>query len=192
MNASIPAALLMLLLAGGWWFGRRRSRPFLRSTDTTAVADLNRAQIERLQALAPDPAPEPSADPLEMVAVPVVVQAFPVASEAIWPALPLDARDRGRCLRLLQAWMTGSREQRLQALALACQSTRRDVLPLLRLGLRDPDPAVMAAAAAGIARFRGRSSASQPTPQAGHTSNTRLDQPAGTAMSRPRSVCRTR
>ena len=192
MNASIPAALLMLLLAGGWWFGRRRSRPFLRSTDTTAVVDLNRAQIERLQALAPAPAAEPAAGPRERATVPEVAAALPVASEEAFLALPLDAGDRGRCLRLLQAWMTGSRQQRLQALAIACQSTRRDVLPLLRLGLRDPDPAVMAAAAAGIARFRGRSSASLPTPQAGDTSNRRQAQLAGAAMLRPRSVWRTR
>ncbi len=192
MNASIPAALLMLLLAGGWWFGRRRSRPFLRSTDTTAVADLNRAQIERLQALAPAPAAEPGSLPQQLATVPEVAAALPVAFEETCRALPLDAGERGRCLRLLQGWMTGSREQRLQALAIACQSTRRDVLPLLRLGLRDPDPAVMAAAAAGIARFRGRSTASQPTPQTGETRNRRLAQPAGAAMSRPRSVCRTR
>ena len=192
MNASIPAALLMLLLAGGWWFGRRRSRPFLRSTDTTAVADLNRAQIERLQALAPAPAAETGAGPRQLATGPEAAAALPVASEPNCLALPLTAGERGRCLRLLQAWMSGSREQRLQALAIACQSTRRDVLPLLRLGLRDPDPVVMAAAAAGMARFRGRSTASQPTPQTADMRNRRLAQPGGAAMVRPRSVCRTR
>ena len=89
--------------------------------------------------------------------------------------------------------MRGSREQRLQALDIARQSERREALPLLRLGLRDPDPAVMAAAAAAMVRFRGRSAADglQQRP-ARPVDAARLLQAEAAAASRPRSVLRTR
>ena len=190
MNASIPAALLMLLLAGGWWLGRRRPRPFLRSTDTTAVADLNRAQIERmLLRTATLPAEEaPAAAPAGIV--PLTPAANGAAAGV--SALPLQRGERRRRLRQLHAWMLGSRDQRLQALAIARVSTGREVLPLLRLGLRDPDPAVMAAAAAAMERFRGRTTAERPLPGVGQTSRRNLLQPVEAATLRPRSVLRTR
>lgn len=192
MNASIPAALLMLLLAGGWWLGRRRSRPFLRSTDTTAVAELNRAQIERLQLLAPPPAElrDPVADPAAGSLLAASAVAFSAGGSPV--ALPLEPRDRRRRLRQLHAWMRGSRAQRLQALAIARLSPQRDVLPLLRLGLRDPDPAVMAAAAAAMARFRGRSAAAQPSASVVPATRRGLAQSGRAAMLRPRNVLRTR
>jgi hypothetical protein len=197
MNASIPAALLMLLLAGGWWLGRRRARPFLRSTDTSAVAALNRTQIERLQARRPASAevgaPEHAASVLRGPSVTPAAAGSRSGQdlEATMPPLPLQARDRRRLLRQLQAWMAGTREQRLQALAIAAQSSRRDVLPLLHRGLRDPDPAVMAASAAAMARFRGRSAADRQAP-ADLLRSCNPTQPGKAATSPPRRVLRTR
>lgn len=205
MNASIPAALLLVLLAGGWLLGRRRPRPFLRSTDTSAVAALNRGQIERLQAalsspvasplLAPESpsqtAPDSATAPAAIATLPGFLVSVAPAAEARTTGLPLQARERRIRLRQLQAWMAGSREQRLQAMATARQSNRRDVLPLLRLGLRDPDPAVMAAAAAAMDRFRGRSAAQGP---AGSDAAARRHGPqtARVASPEPRRVLRTR
>lgn len=191
MNASLPAALLLLFLACGWWLGRRRSRPFLRSTDTTAVAELNRAQIERLLLRAPSSA-EVEVQAAEPAGVSLLdASAVVSAAEVPLNALPLEPRVRLRRLRQMQAWMRGSREQRLRALAMARLSSQRDVLPLLRLGLRDPDPAVMASAAAGMARFRGRPAAAQTTTSVSPGASKRLAQAAGAAMLRPRSVLRT-
>lgn len=155
MHPSLSAALVLLLLAGGWLLGRRRTRPFLRSTDTAAVVALNRAQMERLhqRSAAAANAPE-SARP-----------AWPRASAGIDPShelslelspLPTQPRMRRERLRQLEAWLAGSREQRLAAMTVASRSAGRDVLPLLRRGLRDPEPAVMAAAAVVMQRFRGR------------------------------------
>lgn len=186
MNASIPAALLMLLLAGGWWLGRRRPRPFLRSTDTTAVADLNRAQIERMLLRTAPTAEEEEPDPAPAGIVPLRPAATGVAAGV--SALPQQRGERRRRLRQLHAWMLGSREQRLQALAIARVSSGREVLPLLRLGLRDPDPAVMAAAAAAMERFRGRPTADRQLPGVCHTSRRNLLQPVEAARLRPRSV----
>lgn len=317
MNASLLAVLLSALLTGYWFLGRRRPRPFLRSTDTEAVAALNRAQIERLQeddplrppqtrekaqaevesppdrppvaallddavgaparacaealadpetavgdvkavqhdtaagdaptvddapvahnataigdataahdtpaahdapagdapaALEVAPVPEasasssPTAGPSPIAAIPdeavaavalepsqggagataslaspgtasgAVAVATTITEGADAPPLPPAAlarpsalprpegpslsavQQRQQILARLNRWARGSRGQRLQAMALAGQLNHRCALPLLRRGLRDPDPAVMAAAAAAIARFRGRPS----------------------------------
>ncbi|MFM7086244.1 MAG: HEAT repeat domain-containing protein [Cyanobium sp.] len=161
MPASLSALLLTVLVAGFWLTGRRRPRPFLRSTDTLAVAALNRAQIERLRQ--PEPsgdaaAPEPSES--EGIAAVEPPQATPRPAELgrLVPALsPLERRRRlAQLIRLAR----GSRDERLQAMTMAGAWRQRELLPLLRRGLRDPDPAVMAAAAAAIDRFRGR-----PTPE---------------------------
>ena len=184
MNASLSAALLLLLLSGGWFLGRRRRRPFLRSTDTSAVVALNRAQIERLQPSSPL-APGQSAAGLTPASIPAP------AGVVELPSLPLQARERRQWLRQLQGWMAGSREQRLMAMAMARQSSCRDVLPLLRLGLRDPDPEVMAAAAAAMDRFRGRPAA-DPQGRAAFSEGKAPAQPGREASLRPRRVLRTR
>lgn len=200
MHPSIPAALLMLLLAGGWLLGRRRARPFLRSTNSAAVAELNRSQIDRLKVCQASSDPPSAAAPEAISAVTSPSIAAAVAGsppaggpEAPPAAFPLVAGGRPRRRIQLQAWMRGSREQRLQALDIARQSERREALPLLRLGLRDPDPAVMAAAAAAMVRFRGRSAADglQQRP-ARPVDASRLLQAEAAAASRPRSVLRTR
>jgi len=162
MNAPLSAVLVMLLITGGWLLGRRRSRPFLRSTDTGAVVALNRAQIERLRERTPDGpvavAPVAGDDqPSSAASAPQELLNDGASTPPPAP-LPIQPRLRRARLRQLHAWLRGSREQRLAVMAVASCSAGRDLLPLLRRGLRDPDPAVMAAAAAVIQRFRGRSS----------------------------------
>lgn len=157
MTASLSAALVFLLLAGGWLLGRRRSRPFLQSTDTGPVVALNRAQIERLRERSTAPVADVVVEP--PLPRPVTESA---AAAAPLAALPLQPRQRRERLRQLQSWLVGSRAQRLLAIAELSRSGGRDLLPLLRRGLRDPDPAVMAAAAAAIQRYRGRSAAQLP------------------------------
>jgi hypothetical protein len=202
----------MLLLAGGWLLGRRRARPFLRSTNSAAVAELNRSQIDRLKVrqASSDPPSAAAPEAISAVTSPSIAAAAAGSPPAGGPeappaAFPLVAGGRPRRRIQLQAWMRGSREQRLQALQallataahpgldIARQSERREALPLLRLGLRDPDPAVMAAAAAAMVRFRGRSAADglQQRP-ARPVDASRLLQAEAAAASRPRSVLRTR
>lgn len=210
MHPSIPAALLMLLLAGGWLLGRRRVRPVLGSTDTTAVAELNRLQIACLKttpashsaiptaSIARTSAPIGAASPAGAAAGSPLDAGFPTHGAAS----PLGAGAPGRRLLRLQSWRSASPEQRLQALEIARHSSRREALPLLRLGLRDPDPTVMAAAAAAMVRFRGRPTAEFAEAPSLPVDPRRLRQPGRAAGSaplsgtgvlwRPRSVLRTR
>lgn len=167
MTAPLSAGLVLLLIACGWFLGRRRVRPFLRSTDTSAVVALNRAQIERLHAPSPSgpAAPAAAAGDHQASSAKSAPQALPGHGGTTPQLAPLPRQPRLRRARLqqLQAWLSGSREQRLAAMAVVGCSAGRDLLPLLRRGLRDPDPAVMAAAAAVMQRFRGRSSPAQLT-----------------------------
>jgi hypothetical protein len=145
------AALTSLLGLVLWLLTRRQPRTLLRSTDTAAVAALNRAQIELVSRVEPV-APRPDAD----AAAPQ-----PQAGAAAAEPLPLPTTPLERRLYLLQLryWAAGDPEQRLLAVQAARRWRHPDVLPLLRRGLRDGDPRVMAAAAAAIAPYRGR-----PTP----------------------------
>lgn len=158
MNASLSAALVFLLLAGGWLLGRRRTRPFLQSTDTGPVVALNRAQIERLRERSLESSAAQAGEP-PLRRPPSGVVALPTQQPLV---LPLQPRQRRERLRQLQAWLVGNRAQRLDAIAELSVSHGRDLLPLLRRGLRDPDPAVMAAAAAAMQRYRGRSTDRMP------------------------------
>ena len=97
----------------------------------------------------------------------------------------------------LQAWLVGSRDQRLMAMAILASTDQSCVLPLLRRAMRDPDPVVMAAAAAAMERFRGRPLRSGDTSAGGvgpDAIDRRLGSQAGSAtgLSVPRSVSRTR
>lgn len=210
MHPSIPAALLMLLLAAGWLLGRRRVRPVLGSADTTAVAELNRLQIECLKTTPVSPSAIPAAS-IARTSAPIGA-ASPAGAAAGSPpdagfqapgaASSLGGGAPGRRLLRLQSWSGASREQRLQALEIARQAGRREALPLLRLGLRDPDLTVMAAAAAAMVRFRGRPTAESlepPARTAGLGSLRQPGRPAAAArlselgaLSGPRSVSRTR
>ena len=150
MNASIPALLVLLVLAGSWGLGRRRSRPFLRSTDAGAVAALNRAQIERVQdpavpylaavhqADAPSPGSVPPARPGALAGGPIACPSF------------------SKVRLLVDSWGSRSRQERLALLELARRQPQPVLLPLLRRALRDPDPQLVAAAAAALERYRGR------------------------------------
>jgi len=127
------AALVLALVL--WGLGRRPRKPLLRSTDAGAVAALNRAQVELVQAeraLA-----QPSAeDPLDGWTAPVT---------------PAERRALEECLRHAIA---GDPDQRLLAVRLAGLWGHRSGLPVLRRGLRDVDPRVVEAAAAAIDTHR--------------------------------------
>lgn len=154
MNPSVLGGGAALLLVLAWLITRRKPVTVLRSTDASAVAALNRAQIARVAPVAP-------AD--ESVAASVAT-----AATAANPTLPAagDARGRATLLRTLRRQLQGSTPERLAAMRTAAGWGDRAVLPLLRRGLRDVDPQVVLAAAAGMASFRGRSAAPvQPAPR---------------------------
>jgi hypothetical protein len=122
-----------------WWSGRRRPVVLLASTDTQAVAALNRAQIERVQQQAE-------------------VAAGRGASAPGLPQ-PSDARQRRQFLLHLQAQLAADQPQRLAAMRQARAWGDRACLPLVQRGMRDVDPAVCLEAARAMARFRGRTTA---------------------------------
>ncbi len=163
------ASLLALVL---WLITRRQPRALLRSTDTSAVAALNRAQLvgrlesgaERMSAASQPPS----------AAIPPPEQVAPEPQAKLQP-VPQSAEQRRTALRQLRHWAKADPEQRLRAVRAARQSGHPAMLPLLRRGLRDGDLRVVAEAAAALERFRGRPS---------------LVQPGGAAM--PRRVSRTR
>lgn len=90
------------------------------------------------------PAPTP-------VTHPVVPVAHPVGPVAVG-----HAAERRRQLAALTRLARGGGADRRLAMQQAGRWGDPAVLPLLRRGLRDADPAVMAAAARGMERFRGK------------------------------------
>jgi hypothetical protein len=136
MNGSILLAGASLLAVLLWWGSRRRPQALLASTDTQAVAALNRAQIEWVQQQAGG-------------------AAGAGARGATLP-LPGDARQRRALVLHLQAQLAAEQPQRLAAMQQACAWGDRLTLPLLQRGMRDVDPAVRLQAARGMERFRGR------------------------------------
>ena len=157
MNASLSGLLVLLLLSGSWALGRRRSRPFLRSTDAGTVAALNRAQIERLQE-APPSTPEPAsglgASAGSRPEQPVPAQSSG-GSRAVHPATTTSCPSLSKVRLLVDCWGSRSREERLSLLDLARRQPQPVLLPLLRRALRDPDPQLVAAAASALERYRG-------------------------------------
>jgi hypothetical protein len=172
MNPSLLGAVSATLLVVFWLATRRRPRPFLRSDDTGAVAALNRAQIElvrtssaELETPPVDADPSPRADGRnELIAAGAATTAETLPG-------PADARARRQLLQRLAAAAAADPQQRIEAMRIARRWGDSCVLPLLRRGLRDVHPAVVAEAALAIAAYRGR-----------------VVQPA----SRPRRVSRTR
>ena len=170
MNPTLLGAASATLLVVFWLSTRRRPRPFLRSTDTSAVAALNRDQIELVR---------PSSVALEVVGAELeplrAAEARQLLDSAAAAALalpgPADARGRRLLLQSLGAAAVADPQQRIEAMRTARRWGHPSVLPLLRRGLRDVHPAVVAEAALAIASYRGR-----------------VVQPA----SRPRRVSRTR
>ena len=143
MNPSVLGGGAALLVALAWLITRRRPVAVLRSTDASAVAALNRAQITQVQELT-------GVDPeeaLPSIAEPSEDFAFPAAS---------DARGRAALVQALSLQLQGTTPERLEAITRAAGWGDRVALPLLQRGLRDVDPEVVLAASTGMARFRGR------------------------------------
>ena len=155
MPQALSGAAIAAVIAVCWLLGRPRLR-LLSSTDASAVAALNRGQMERLL----EPA---SATPTEDKAE---ISLLPDLADPRQP-WPLDARSRNLLLRRLRGAFDKGGDQRRQAVS-ACRTWgHRATLPLLHRALHDSDPAVVAIAADAMARFRGRTSApSAPQPLA--------------------------
>ena len=132
-NVLLPGAAAVLALV--FWLRRKPLKPMLSTTDTSGIAQLNRAQLERV--LEPDPAAPFSHDPLEDWTPPQTEQERLLLQQ-----------------RLRQAMAAGP-EQRLLAVREAALWGHRSVLPLLRQALHDSDSAVVELAAEAIGRFRG-------------------------------------
>jgi hypothetical protein len=153
------AAVLALIL---WWLGRRPPTVVLRSTDASAVAALNRAQLN-------EPAP---ADSELAIAEVSAGSGGPSSSgsDIGRPSLlawqPPGPGRRHSVLIGLRRRFRGDNAARLEVMRAARLWGDRCVLGLLRQGLRDPDPAVMREAALGLERFRGRTTSASVPPQA--------------------------
>ena len=151
MTQALSGAAIAAVIAVCWLLGRPRPK-ILRSTDASAVAALNRSQMELVLPRSAEASDgnshgEPSAEAM---------------------ALPNQADRRGRLelLAQLERLFQQGGEPRRQALAVCNAWQHRDALPLIRRGLRDSDQQVAALAAQAMTRFRGRSSAgaAQPAP----------------------------
>ena len=181
MTQALSGAAIAAVIAVCWLLGRPRPK-LLRSTDASGVAALNRQQME----LVVDGPADVAAAELEAGDRAIAHEdpghgesahegpaaAFGVNSVGCWPR---DARERGLLLAQLENQYRLGGEARRQAMALGAAWGHRAALPLLRRGLRDTDPAVVALAAGSMERFR---KASAPGTQ--------------TAARAPRNVSRTR
>lgn len=142
MTQALSGAAIAAVIAVCWLLGRPRPRRILRSTDTAAVAALNRGQIERLISTAASDSDGPGAS----------------AQEANQPASsgwPRDVRGRAQLLRRLEGQFAAGGGQRREAIQLCAAWRHRATLPLLRRALRDGDPTVVALAAEAMTAFRG-------------------------------------
>jgi hypothetical protein len=161
MTQALSGAAIAAVIAVCWLLGRPRPK-ILRSTDTSAVAALNRGQMELvLEAAAgaatATAATDPHAEP---------GSGAPALADGGTPSWPREQRQRGLLLRQLEQQFLAGGEPRRQAMALCGAWNHRDTLPLIRRGLRDSDPSVVGLAAEAMAAFRGRSTAgasAQPT-----------------------------
>ena len=177
MNPSLLGVLAAVALATGLWLAGRRPRPLLKSTDTRDVAALNRAQNTLVCQARQNPPPAAAAES---------GSGARSASDGWAPRIPLVAlpapclsdRERQAWLLELQRHFQAGGPQRLAAMRRARVLGRRQVLPLLRRGLRDGDPAVMREAAQAMEAFRGRP---------GPVARSPLQ-----AVAAPRNVARTR
>ena len=148
MNPTVLGGAAALLLVALWWSGRRRPAALLRSTDASAIAALNRAQIASVYRSGPGVARPPAAQeesqgPAHQLPVPPAASTLP----------------RALLLRRLSLALGQDPATRLAALRLARSWGHRATVPLLLRGLRDSDPAVVREAALAMERFRGRPAA---------------------------------
>ena len=138
-KSSTPMQNVLLLgatvfLALMFWLRRKPIKPMLSSTDASAVAQLNRAQLELvIEPQLPDAADD---DPLRNWRPPSTVQ------------------ERVGLQQQLVAAMNAGPDERLQAVQIAARWGHRSVLPLLRRALRDSDSRVITAAASAIEPYR--------------------------------------
>ena len=176
MTQALSGAAIAAVIAVCWLLGRPRPK-LLRSTDASGVAALNRQQME-LVAEAPADAPSGDVDggdwAMGIGDLPAMGGAGSLGMHAAtcWPR---NARERVLLLTQLDTQFRLGGEARRQAMAIGAAWGHRAALPLLRRGLRDTDPEVVALAAGAMGRFRGSTA---PTTQ-----------PAAKA---PRNVSRTR
>jgi hypothetical protein len=174
MGPSIVAGAAALLLVLTWSLRRRTPPALLRSTDASAIAALNRAQI----ALSRQDSGSSDAGPAGAGADAVDAPASRAAGAGDGSMPPrTDVRQRAQLRARLERQLRGDGTQRLQAMAIARRWGQPDALPVLRRGLRDVDLRVVAEAALGLERFRC-------CPRAAAT--------AGPQPPLPRNVSRTR
>lgn len=135
-QAYVGGAAAVVLAAVLYAVGRKPSKPFLRNPDVTSVAALNRAQVELVQAAVADAGRGEGDD------------------QGDWQP-PASSGEVLALQKQLRAAMNAGPDERLEAVTLAGRWGHRDLLPLLRRGLRDSDSRVVEAAAAALDGRRG-------------------------------------
>jgi hypothetical protein len=167
MTPSLLGGVTAALLAALWLAGCRRPRPILRSCDTSVVAALNRAQLALV--LDRRPAESALAAPAQCLGGATVREPLPggLADQVMQvrqsPLLFRSARRR-MLLRQLSAATSGGDSERLEAMKAVALWPDRALLPLVRRGLRDSQPAVVLQAAVAMEAFRGRPAAAGAAP----------------------------
>ena len=131
-NVLLPGAVG--LLAVFLWLQRKPVKPMLSSTDASAIAQLNRTQLELV--IEAEQRSKTKDDDLSNWTPPVTVQETISLQQA------------------LRFGMNAGPEERLLAVRQAACWGHRSVLPLLRRALHDSDPRVVEAAALAIEPFR--------------------------------------
>ena len=131
-NVLVPGAVG--LLAVFLWLQRKPVKPMLSSTDASAIAQLNRTQLELV--IEAEQRSKTKDDDLSNWTPPVTVQETISLQQA------------------LRFGMNAGPEERLLAVRQAACWGHRSVLPLLRRALHDSDPRVAEAAALAIEPFR--------------------------------------
>ena len=141
-NVLLP--VVAIALGAGLLIWRRPTKPLLRSTDVSDVAELNRAQLELVIETSASSEPQDSPEP------------------ATWHP-PATVRERCMLQNLLRLRMDQGPDQRLEAVRVAALWGGTQALPVLRRGLRDSDSRVVIEAAAAIESLRSVR-ATQPAP----------------------------
>ena len=127
-NVLVPGAVG--LLAVFLWLQRKPLKPMLSSTDASAVAQLNRTQ-------------------LELVIEAKQLSKIEDVDLSAWTS-PVTAQETISLQKALRFGMNSGPEERLLAVRQAARWGHRSVLPLLRRALRDSDPRVVESAAQAI------------------------------------------
>jgi len=138
MTQALSGAAIAVVIAVCWVLGRPK-RTILRSTDTSAIAALNRGQME--------------------LVIPAEARAKAQRGAAsIQLPSPSDRRGRLQLLSQLERSFLKGGLARREAMEICVAWGHRDALPLIRRGLRDADSQVALLAAGAMDGFRGRTS----------------------------------